>query len=57
MSEDPADALRAFADDLEADAQEFDVTEPHESGVATGLGRAVGKAKERAKQMEGDGER
>jgi hypothetical protein len=50
--EDPAETLRAFADDLEADAREFDVTEPHEGGVATGLGRAVGKARQRAEQIE-----
>jgi hypothetical protein len=53
-SEDPAEVLREFAADLEADAQEFDPTEPHEGGVATGLGRAVGKARERAKQIEGE---
>lgn len=52
MPEDPAETLRAFADDLEADAQEFDATEPHEGGVTAGLGRAVGKARQRAEQME-----
>jgi hypothetical protein len=51
---DPSDALRSLADDLEADAQEFDPTEPTEAGVRTGLGRAVGKARARAEQLEDD---
>lgn len=54
--EDPAEALRELADDLEADAHEFDVTESREGSVVTGLGRAVGKARERAKQIDGKGE-
>lgn len=28
---DPADRLRALAEDIEADATEFDVTTPHEA--------------------------
>lgn len=52
VPKDPAETLRVFADDLEDDAQQFDTTNPDDAGAATGLGRAVGKARERAKQME-----
>jgi hypothetical protein len=54
MPEDPAEALRDLASDLEADASEFNSTEPTEAGVQTGLGRAVGKARARAEQLEDD---
>jgi len=50
--DDDAEALRSLADDLEADAQEFDPAEPAEAGVQTGLGRAAGKARSRAEQLE-----
>ena len=51
---DPADALRELAADLEADAAGFEVTDPVEGGVVTGLGRAAGRAKARAEELDGD---
>jgi hypothetical protein len=51
---DDAAALRQLADDLESDAQEFDPDTPAEAGVQTGLGRAAGKARARAEQLEDD---
>jgi hypothetical protein len=51
---DPADALRSLADDLEADAQEFDPDTPAEGGLVEGLGRAAGRARKRAEQLEDD---
>jgi len=50
--DDAAAELRRLADDLEADAGEFDPTHDHEGGVQTGLGRAVGKARERAARLD-----
>lgn len=47
-----SDALRSLADDLEADAQELNPTEPVEGGMQEGLGRAAGKAQERARRLE-----
>ncbi len=54
MTTGDADALHKLADDLAADAAEFDPTTDHESGVREGLGRAAGKAEARAKELESD---
>lgn len=51
---DPADALRGLADDLEAEALDADATDDREAGVVEGLGRAVGKARERAGRLDTD---
>jgi hypothetical protein len=51
---DPSDALHQLADDLESDAQEFDPDTPVEGGLVEGLGRAAGRARKRAEQLEGD---
>jgi hypothetical protein len=47
-----AQALRNLADDLTQDALKTAPATPQESGVTEGLGRAVGKAHERARQLE-----
>jgi len=54
MSTDEADAPCDLAEDLEADAQEFDPGTPAEGGLAQGLGRAVARARTRAEQREDD---
>jgi hypothetical protein len=54
MTDDPADALRELAEDIEQDALEFNPRTPHEQGIAEGLGRAVGRAKHRAAQKENE---
>lgn len=54
MTSDPAGVLRAAAADLEADAQQLDPTTPAEGGMQEGLGRAVGRLRERAQRLEED---
>jgi hypothetical protein len=50
--QDPPAALRALAEDLKADADAVDGDEA--AGVREGLGRAAGRATERAKNLEQD---
>ena len=52
MSTDQSNELHDLADDLAEDAQNYDPTEPVEAGVQEGLGRAAGKATERARRLE-----
>ena len=49
---DPAKELRKLADDLADDAQQLDPTDPAQGGLQQGLGRAAGKAQERARRLE-----
>jgi len=56
MPTDPADALHRLADDLEAEALDGDPTDDREAGVFEGLGRAVGKARERAERLDPEAE-
>lgn len=51
MDDNGADELNALATDLEAEVMETNPTSEHEAGVAEGMGRAVGKAQERARQL------
>jgi hypothetical protein len=51
MDDDRADELNALAADLEAEVVGTNPTSEHEAGVVEGMGRAVGKAQERARQL------
>lgn len=51
MDDDRADELNALATDLETEVMETNPTSEHEAGVAEGMGRAVGKAQERARKL------
>lgn len=50
----PADALRELATDIERDALDQDPETPVEQGLVEGLGRAAGRAKARAEELDGD---
>jgi len=52
---DPADQLRALAQDSGTDAAAFDVTTSPEGGIAEGLSRAMGHARERAEEPDNRG--
>ena len=51
---DPSDVLRDLAEDLKADAAEFDPTDDRGSAVKEGLGRAAGRAEARADELDRD---
>jgi len=51
---DPADALRDLAADVERDALDLDPETPVEHGLVEGMGRAVGRAKARADELDTD---
>jgi len=52
MSTDPADALRDLAADVERDALSQDPETPEEHGLVEGMGRAAGRAKARAEELD-----